>query len=325
MTRAVRRQELRYGSGGFLGASDWVRRLPDSGARTVLASLARRPAVVRALAAIWRLPIIDLRVRKCDADAWWFGHWLGSRRLGRLGWAVLELPSDEARYLAGHPRRILRNKLRHARAAGVTSARVGYDTWAKATADVLRARGEEPGADTTRHARPAAYYVAWDGCGTPLAFASVALFGQFAVLFLHVSRPDQRPEASWARYQLHTCLAIDLGSRGVRHLLTRSALREPAGVQYFQHVLGYQVRNLRVELVLRCVRGAVPRASVGPDRFQGHPTSGVRPGKDVLRWKPWRGRSPVRAARSRRSSRPRSWSCVSGVTGRWATSPATST
>lgn len=255
ITSGTRRQELRYGSAEFLAASEWARRLPDVQARTALASLVRHPALVRDLAAIWRLPTINLRVRKCDADAWWFGHWFGPRRLGRLGRAVLELPSDEARYLAGHSRRILRNKLHHARAAGVTSARVGYHTWAKAAADVLRARGEEPGPNTARHARPAAYYVAWDRPGTPLAFASVALFGQFAVLFLNVSRPDRRPEASWARYQLHTRLALDLGSCGVRHLLTGSALREPEGVQYFQHVLGYQVRNLRVELVLPRSRG----------------------------------------------------------------------
>jgi len=187
MTPAFRRQELHYGSREFLAASDWARRLPDyARARALLASLAQHPALVRVLAAIWRLPVIDLRVRKCDADAWWFGHWFGPRRRGRLGRAVLELPGDEARYLAGHPRRILRNKLRHARAAGVTSARVGYDTWAKAAADVLRARGEEPGPDTARHARPVAYYVARDARGAPLAFASVALFGQFAVLFLHL-------------------------------------------------------------------------------------------------------------------------------------------
>lgn len=269
ITSGTRRQELRYGSAEFLAASEWARRLPDAQARTALASLVRRPAVVRDLAAIWRLPIIDLRVRKYDADAWWFGHWFGPRRLGRLGRAVLELPSDEARYLAGHPRRILRNKLRHARAAGVTSARVGYDTWANAAADVLRARGEEPGPNTARHARPTAYYVAWDGPGTPLAFASVALFGQFAVLFLNVSRPDRRPEASWARYQLHTCLALDLGSYGVRHLLTGSALREPAGVQYFQHVLGYQVRNLRVELVLPAPGGPRTLGCCSGDPEQG--------------------------------------------------------
>lgn len=251
LTLVIRQQELRYGSREFLAASDWARSLPDyARGRVVLASLALHPALVPVLAAIWRLPVIDLQVRKYDADAWWFRHWFSPQRPGRLGRAVLELPGDEARYLAGHPRRILRNKLHHARAAGVTSARVGYDTWLKAAADVLRARGEEPGPDTARHARPVAYYVAWDACSAPLAFSAAALFGRFAVLFLNVSRPDRRPEASWARYQLHTCLALDLGSCGVRHLLTGSALRESAGIQYFQHVLGYQARNLRIELVL---------------------------------------------------------------------------
>jgi hypothetical protein len=251
LTHAFRRQELCYGSREFLAASDWTRSLPDHAPTlTVLASLAQHPAMCRVLAAIWRLPVIELRVRKCDADAWWFGHWFGPRRLGRLGRVVLELPGDEAGYLAGYPRRILRNKLRHARTAGVTSTRVSYDTWRKAATDVLRARGEEPGPDTALHARPVAYYVARDDCGVPLAFSSAALFGQFAVLFLNVSCGDRRPETSWARYQLHTCLALDLGSCGVRYLLTGSALREPAGIQYFQHVLGYQVRNLRVQLVL---------------------------------------------------------------------------
>ena len=48
-------------------------------------------------------------------------------------------------------------------------------------------------------------------------------------------------------------------------------------------------------------------------RFDGHPSSGVRPRKDVRSWKAW-GRSPGAAARSRRSSRPRSWSCASAGT-----------
>ena len=113
------------------------------------------------------------------------------------------------------------------------------------------------------HARPVAYYVAQDDLGTPLAFSSAALFGQFAVLFINVARCDRRPEASWARYQLHTCLALDLGSCGIRYLLTGSALRESAGIQYFQHVLGYEVCNLRVQLVLSCRLCVVSRCGVG--------------------------------------------------------------
>ena len=83
----------------------------------------------------------------------------------------------------------------------------------------------------------------------PLAFAGVALFGQFAVLFSMLSHLERHPGASWARYQLHTFLALDLGRSGVRYLLVDSALREPAGNQYFQHLLGYRARNLRVEVV----------------------------------------------------------------------------
>jgi hypothetical protein len=93
-----------------------------------------------------------------------------------------------------------------------------------------------------------AYYLARDADQAPLAFAGVALFGPFAVLVNLLSHPGRLPGASSARYQLHTCLAFDLGRAGVRHLLVGSALRETAGNQHFQHLLGYRARNLRVEV-----------------------------------------------------------------------------
>jgi hypothetical protein len=215
----------------------------------LIGSVARRPATLRALAAVWRLPVTDLRVRRADADAWWFGHWFGPRR--RLAWAVLDLPAAEEYYLVGRSRQALRTNLRHARALEVASSRVTYETWFEAASAVLRARGEEPGPDQDRP-RPgqeAAYYVARDVSGAPLAFAGAALFGQFAALFSLVSRPDRQPDASWARYQLHTFLALDLGCSGVEHLLAGSALRETAGTQYFQHLLGYRARNVRVKVI----------------------------------------------------------------------------
>ena len=94
-----------------------------------------------------------------------------------------------------------------------------------------------------------AYYLARDADDSPLAFARVALLGEFAVLFTMLSHPDKRPSASWARYQLHTFLALDLGRSGVKHLLIGSALRETVGNQYFQHLLGYRVRNLRIKVI----------------------------------------------------------------------------
>jgi hypothetical protein len=93
-----------------------------------------------------------------------------------------------------------------------------------------------------------AYYVARDAHKMPLAFAGAALFGQFAVLFVLASRHDRRPRASLARYQLHTCLAFDLSRSGVKYLLAGSALRQTIGNQYFQHLLGYRARHLRVDV-----------------------------------------------------------------------------
>lgn len=246
----AQRRELPYGSWEFRAASDLAGRLSTSfPASALIASVARQPTMLRVLAAVWRLPVTDLRVRQADADAWWFGHWFGPRR--RLAWAVLDLPAAEEHYLVGRPRQALRTNLRHARELGVTSSRVTYETWFEAASAVLRARGGKPGPEQDRPGRgqQAAYYAARDARGAPLAFAGVALFGQFAALFALVSRPDRQPDASWARYQLHTFLALDLGCSGVEHLLTGSALREPAGNQYFQHLLGYRARNLRVKVI----------------------------------------------------------------------------
>ena len=248
----LRRRELRYGSREFRTASDLARRLPDSSpasASALIGSVARQPTILRVLAAVWRLPVTDLQVRQADADAWWFGHWFGPRR--RLAWAVLDLPAAEEHYLVGRKRQALRTNLRHARAHGVTSSRCTYETWSEAVSAVMRARGDKPGPEQDRPGpgQQAAFYVARDAGGTPLAFAGAALFGQFAALFALVSRPDRQPDASWARYQLHTFLALDLGCSGVEHMLTGSALRQPAGHQYFQHLLGYRARNLRIKAI----------------------------------------------------------------------------
>ena len=246
----VQWRELRYGSWEFRAASDLARRLPKSSlAPALLGSVVRQPSMLRVLAAVWRLPVIDLRVRQADADAWWFRHWFGPRR--RLAWAVLDLPAAEEHYLVGRPKQALRTNLRHARALGMISSRVTYETWFQAVNAIMRARGDKPGPeqDRPRPGQQAAYYVARDARGMPLAFAGVALFGPFAALFSLVSRPDRQPDASWARYQLHTFLALDLGCSGVEHLVTGSALRESAGNQYFQHLLGYRARNLRVKVM----------------------------------------------------------------------------
>ena len=254
----VQRRELRYGSREFRAASDLARRLPYSPRVAMLAgNVLRDPALLRVVVAVWRLPVVDLRVRQADLDAW-LGAFVGpvgrAMRGRRWAQAVLDLPTAEKPYLAGRPKQALRTNLRHAGKVGVTSSRIPtHEAWFEAASLVLAARHDAPGAlqemEEAEPGQQVAYYVARDADETPLAFARVALFGQFAVLFAMLSRPDLQPSACFARYQLHTCLALDLGSSGVKHLLVGSALRETAGNQYFQHLLGYRARNLRVEVI----------------------------------------------------------------------------
>jgi hypothetical protein len=250
----VQRRELRYGSREFRAASDLARRSPQSPRiAAVMGSVVRDPALIRALVAVWRLPVVDLRVRRADFDAWSGAHF-GPARRGRLAQAVLELPAAEEQYLAGRPRQALRTNLRHARDLGVTSDRIpSYEAWFEAASVILHARPDGTAVgremDKPEPGQHVAYYVARDAHQTPLAFAGAALFGQFAVLFTMLSHLERHPGASWARYQLHTFLALDLGRSGVRHLLVGSALRETVGNQYFQHLLGYRACNLRVEVI----------------------------------------------------------------------------
>lgn len=245
--------ELRYGSREFLAASDMARSLPYSPPVFTLArSVLRDPALLRAFVAIWRLPVIELRVRRPDVDAWSDSHF-GPARRGRRAQAVLELPAADQGYLSGRHKQALRTNLRHARDNEVTSDRVlSYEEWSEAASVIMAARhdGQTAGAELTKPepGQQVAYYVARDRDKSPLAFAGAALFGQFAVLFSLLSHPGRHPVSSWARYQLHTLLTLDLGCSGVRYLLVGSALREPAGNQYFQHLLGYRARNLRVEI-----------------------------------------------------------------------------
>ena len=250
----VQRQEFHYGSQEFLAASDLARRLPYSpGVSDLMGSVVRNPALIRVLVAIWRLPVVDLRVRRADVEAW-SGAYFGPARRGRRAQAVLDLPTVEEHYLAGRPKQALRTNLRHARNLGVTSERIPtYEAWFEAASVIVQARGDGKAVgremDKPEPGQHVAYYVARDAHETPLAYAGVALFGQFAVLFAMLSHPDRHPSASYARYQLHTFLALDLGSSGVKHLLVGSLLRETAGNQYFQHLLGYRARNLRVEVI----------------------------------------------------------------------------
>ena len=252
----VQPRELRYGSREFHAASDLARRLPYSpGVRALIGSVVRDPALIRVFVAVWRLPVIDLQVRRAGADAWSEASPVGRTiATGRWAQAVLELPTVEGPYLAGRPKQALRTNLRHSRDCGVTSERIlTFEAWFEAAGHILRARHDghvlARDMDKPGPGQQVAYYVARDADESPLAYARVALLGQFAVLLSLISHLDRSPSASWARYQLHTSLALNLGCSGVKYLIVGSAFREPDGNQYFQHLLGYRALNLRVKVI----------------------------------------------------------------------------
>ena len=56
-------------------------------------------------------------------------------------------------------------------------------------------------------------------------------------------------DADTARYLLHTHMVHDLATSGASYMLAGPVLRESPGNQYFQHLLGYQVRNLRFKVL----------------------------------------------------------------------------
>ena len=92
----VHRRELRYGSREFLAASDLARRLPYS---PRISALIGSWCVIRrcfgSSSQSWRLPVIDLRVRRADVDAWREAHF-GPARHGRLAQAVLDCPPSKS-------------------------------------------------------------------------------------------------------------------------------------------------------------------------------------------------------------------------------------
>jgi hypothetical protein len=134
-----------------------------------------------------------------------------------------------------------------------------YGEWSEAAREILRVRPETQRLINEVQSPPAnqemGYFVATDRDGYPVAFSLAALFGGTAVLIWSLSVPGH-PAASAARYLVQSVMRSDLRGRGVRHLICGSAIRESPGLQYFQFLLGYEVRNLHI--TVRDTRVAPP-------------------------------------------------------------------
>jgi hypothetical protein len=232
---------------------DLERRIVHVGrVKGIMGALALHPLVSLQVAlAVCRLPFLEVTVPHRHAAARFSD--LSPRGepilASRLANAVLDLGPDDDQYLAGRRKQALRTNLSHARRLGVQARRVPtYDEWLTAVADILRSRPDEEALLKEVRQPPGnediAYFVAEDHVGCPIAFDVAAVSNDCAVLIWGLSLADH-PSRSAARYLLHTFMRSELRGRGVRYLIGGRTGGSP-GLQYFQHLLGYEVYNLRV-------------------------------------------------------------------------------
>jgi hypothetical protein len=234
-----------------------------------LGAFARHPIIVlQVVIAVCRLPVLEVIISARQAMAWRSLDFYGvSVFPGRFAQAVLDLGPDDEAYLAGRRKQALRTNLNHARRWGLQAKTIGsYDEWAALATDILRSRpdGEiwiemvqrPPATDDMQ------YFVAVDDAGRPLAFNVTAVMNDCAVLIWSASASDH-PSRSAARYMLHTFMRTELRCRGVQQLIAGRTRGSP-GLQYFQHLLGYEVRNLRI--TVRDAIGVPARSGEHPDQ-----------------------------------------------------------
>ncbi|MDQ1386275.1 MAG: hypothetical protein QOG65_3654 [Actinomycetota bacterium] len=248
------RRDLRWGTPEFDAASDLARRMAEGRRLTTLIKALPRGPQRRALLATHRAPIAIAHLRASDDRLLRSFVPPAGRTVfsGTRAQAVLDVPMSPYEYLSGKRRQAVRTNIRQAARAGIICERsAGYLDWMDSAEDVLAARDSGAEALATMGPPPngarTLLYAAKDAEGMPVAVAGAVLFGDLAYLFTLLSDPDHKTAAA-SRYMLHTFVALDLGQEGARHLVVGSALREREGNQYFQHLLGYRVRNLRLDV-----------------------------------------------------------------------------
>jgi hypothetical protein len=249
---------LAYSDPMFRTVVDVARHFAASGnIRGFLRALARQPlALFRVLLTVVRLPILDVSVTAGQAAVWFsedFAPISTDIFTGRWAQAVLDLQPNDRTYLSGRRKQAVRTNVRNAQKLGVEAVTLAdYGEWSSRTRQVLLSR--EDGLGMITQLRPPsptqdlAYFAAVDAEGRPVVTTVVALFGECAVLVRSLSTPHH-PAASPSRYLLHTFVRSELHKRGVRHLIGGTGVRSAPGLHYFQHLLGYELRNLRIHVL----------------------------------------------------------------------------
>jgi hypothetical protein len=247
-------RSLVYGEPEFRAAVDLIQCVDTRAALPGVAlALLRHPRLLSAAISIAGLPTVTAELSHQNAAVWSAPNFPpATRRLagGRRAQAILDLQSDDDLYLAGHRKQALRTNINHARRAGVTVTRLAsYGEWLGPAREIYRQR--PGGQEVLRQIGPPdddekmVYLAAISRTGTPVAIAGAVILDRLGVLFNLITRPDER-DAAVSRYLIHTDLRSWLKLDGVQFLTAGSALRLGAGLQYFQHLLGYEVRNLRI-------------------------------------------------------------------------------
>jgi hypothetical protein len=162
--------------------------------------------------------------------------------------STLTLPSTFEEYRRGRSRQALRTNCSRAREAGITVARIDdAERIHERVLDVLARRDKSYAwASRIRQAalHEAEFWFALDAAGQTLAFAEVLVDERAAMLSCMIA--SGRPGSSEARYLLMAELLSSLTWRGVRQLVVSRALSLPPGLIYFQKLLGFSPKNLKV-------------------------------------------------------------------------------
>jgi hypothetical protein len=250
----VLQSRLVYGQPEFRAAVDFIQCV-DAHAAIPGATLAllRHPRMLSAAMSIAGLPTVTVELSHQNAAVWSAPTFPPATRRLAAGWraqAILDLQSGDDLYFAGHRKQALRTNINHARRAGVTVTRLAsFNDWLAAAREIYQRR--PGGQEALRQIGPPdddekmVYLVATNRNGTPVAVAGAVILDRLGVLFTLITRPGE-PQAGFSRYLTHTDLRSRLKLDGVQFLTAGSALRLAPGLQYFQHLLGYEVRNLRI-------------------------------------------------------------------------------
>ena len=166
----------------------------------------------------------------------------------RVAISTLALPVPFDDYLRGRSRQALRTNCSRARQAGVTVARVDdAERIREHLSEVFsRRNAPEDGARCIRRAelQEGEFWFAVDAAGATLAFAEVIVDEKAALLNLMIGTGC--PGSSEARYLLMAKLFSSLSRRGVRQVVVSRAFSLAPGLIYFQRLLGFSPKNLKL-------------------------------------------------------------------------------